>query len=1004
MSSSTIRVLIVDDEPNICSMTKEFLELSPDMKVDITYSIKEAKEILASKQFDAIISDYQMPGGDGIHFLKALRASGDKVPFILFTGKGREDVVIEAMNSEADFYIQKGGDPTAQYTELAYKVRHAVSRRRGEVSLESSVQDLRGATSRYEALIAASNTGAWEYHVDSGFMWCSPEYFSMLGRDICDYDMSGNRNIEQVWIALLHPEDREGAVNHFYDYLKNPEGVYEQYFRRLHKGGNWIWIWSRGKMLHDDSGRPTGIVVGTHIDLSERKRIEDELKETQRQLQVAMDMVKLGHWEYDVATDMFTFNDQFYALLGTNAEREGGTTMRSSEYSKRFLPPEEASLVEREIANVVTTKDPNYSAHIEHSVIRRDGGRRTISVVFRAIMDPSGKTIKTYGANQDVTERRLNEEALRNLVTRYNTILDVIPDIIVEVDRSKKYTWTNQAGVQFFGNELIGHEASYYFEGEQETYDDVQALFDGSEDIIQLESWQRRQDGEKRLLSWLCRVLKDKNGNVTGALSSARDITERKLKEDAIRESEARLLALVHTIPDLIWLKDKAGVYLSCNAMFERFFGAKEVDIIGKTDYDFIESQLADSFRENDRKAIAAGKPTSNEEWITFADDGHRAIVHTIKTPMYDDQRTFIGVLGIAHDITEIKMAEEKIRESEEIFRFISGNSPDHIVVHDNDLRYVWVLNPQLGLTQSDMIGKTDYDLLSKQDADKLTAMKKEVLRSGKEMLIRTELKSLDGHLEHFDGIIKPRYGPKGQIIGIIGYYRNITAIIRAQDALHEVNRKLNLMSGITRHDINNQLMVLNGNLALLKDDRPDQHSKELLEKAETAGRRISAMIRFTKEYEGIGMQAATWQYMSDLIGAVVNDIHLGDVKVINDVPGDMEVFADPMIDKVVHNLVDNAIRHGQNVSTVHFHIKERSGDIHIICHDDGAGISADKKAKLFLHDSDTDHGFGLFLSREILAITGITITENSEVGKGARFEITVPAGRWRGLKDRYPM
>ncbi len=128
-----------------------------------------------------------------------------------------------------------------------------------------------------------------------------------------------------------------------------------------------------------------------------------------------------------------------------------------------------------------------------------------------------------------------------------------------------------------------------------------------------------------------------------------------------LKISEARLRTLVQTIPDLIWLKDRDGVYLACNTTFERFFGAREADIIGKTDYDFVDRELADFFREKDRAAMAAGKPSVNEEWITFADDGHMAMLETIKTPMYNSSGVLIGVLGIGRDITERKQSEERI-------------------------------------------------------------------------------------------------------------------------------------------------------------------------------------------------------------------------------------------------------------------------------------------------------------------------------------------------------
>jgi diguanylate cyclase (GGDEF)-like protein/PAS domain S-box-containing protein len=139
--------------------------------------------------------------------------------------------------------------------------------------------------------------------------------------------------------------------------------------------------------------------------------------------------------------------------------------------------------------------------------------------------------------------------------------------------------------------------------------------------------------------------------------------TERKQAEEALINSESRLHTLIQTIPDIIWLKDKDGVYLSCNSMFERFFGAREADIVGKTDYDFIDRELADLFRGHDREAVTAGKPISKEDWITFADDGHHALMEAIKTPMHDAQGTLIGVLGIGRDVTERKRAEEKIRQ-----------------------------------------------------------------------------------------------------------------------------------------------------------------------------------------------------------------------------------------------------------------------------------------------------------------------------------------------------
>ncbi|MDO9109300.1 MAG: PAS domain S-box protein, partial [Desulfatirhabdiaceae bacterium] len=169
----------------------------------------------------------------------------------------------------------------------------------------------------------------------------------------------------------------------------------------------------------------------------------------------------------------------------------------------------------------------------------------------------------------------------------------------------------------------------------------------------------KKKDGAYFWARFESNAVQDADDNLVNRIVMS-DITERKQAEEALRESEARMRTLVQAIPDLIWLKDRHGVFLDCNLMFERLFGAAKKDIIGKTDYDFVDRELADFFRENDRKAMSAGKPCSNEEWLTFADGGYRGLFDTVKTPMLDAEGKLVGVLGIARDITERKQAEEQ--------------------------------------------------------------------------------------------------------------------------------------------------------------------------------------------------------------------------------------------------------------------------------------------------------------------------------------------------------
>ena len=143
--------------------------------------------------------------------------------------------------------------------------------------------------------------------------------------------------------------------------------------------------------------------------------------------------------------------------------------------------------------------------------------------------------------------------------------------------------------------------------------------------------------------------------------------------QQALASQNARMRALLDTIPDLIWLKNPEGRYLTCNPRFEQYFGATESEIVGRTDHDFVPTDLADFFRNMDRAAIAAGEPSINEEWLDFASDGHRELVETIKTPVYDNRGALLGVLGIARDITERKRDEQHIERLNRVYSVLSG-------------------------------------------------------------------------------------------------------------------------------------------------------------------------------------------------------------------------------------------------------------------------------------------------------------------------------------------
>ncbi len=182
-------------------------------------------------------------------------------------------------------------------------------------------------------------------------------------------------------------------------------------------------------------------------------------------------------------------------------------------------------------------------------------------------------------------------------------------------------------------------------------------------------------------------------------------------QESVIRERTI-LRTLIDTLPDLIWLKNSQGVYLACNHRFEQFFGASEQDIVGKTDYDFVDTALADFFRANDRAAMEKNGASVNEEEITFASDGHRELLRTTKKPMRTASGDLIGVLGIGHDISELRSNEQSLRESEAKFRRLVENSPDILYSYSTQ-RGGFYYSPRVesifGLSQEQMYAAPNF-------------------------------------------------------------------------------------------------------------------------------------------------------------------------------------------------------------------------------------------------------------------------------------------------------
>jgi signal transduction histidine kinase len=217
-----------------------------------------------------------------------------------------------------------------------------------------------------------------------------------------------------------------------------------------------------------------------------------------------------------------------------------------------------------------------------------------------------------------------------------------------------------------------------------------------------------------------------------------------------------------------------------------------------------------------------------------------------------------------------------------------------------------------------------------------------------------------------------------------------------SQKSFETANRKLNLLSGITRHDIRNQLTGLLGYLELIKMKVHDPEVIALVEKEARTADTIMRQIEFTRSYEELGVSAPLWQDVAMSVNALKSSRPQASVNITTKLDG-LEIYADPLFEKVHENLIDNSIRHGERVKNISFtYLPYSNNAIALVYEDDGVGIHEEDKERIFEKGFGKNTGLGLFLTREILAITGITIKERGTYGKGVRFEILIPQGKYR--------
>jgi PAS domain S-box-containing protein len=344
--------------------------------------------------------------------------------------------------------------------------------------------------------------------------------------------------------------------------------------------------------------------------------------------------------------------------------------------------------------------------------------------------------------------------------------------------------------------------------------------------------------------------------------------------------------------------------------------------------------------------------------------------------------------------------SQAELRQSEERYRNLADNLPDYVLIHDQEfIRYA---NPAatrlLGLPRETLVGQSIYSILTPASAEAAQEVINAIHRGDfPDHLSEIDIQLRDGTIRHC--LIKTVRIEVNGVRSGLSVITDITDRKAAEDALSRVNKKLTILSSITRHDIKNQLNALSGYLELSKEVLETvPAASEYLKMEMKIARTIEHQIDFTKIYEDMGTTAPVWQNVSASIRRATTALPMRNVRVEVD-RTDLEIFADSLFEKVFYNLIENALRYGgPAMTTIRITSQETGAGLVIVCEDDGAGINVDNKKRLFEQGYGKNTGLGLFLTREILSITGIAITEASEPKKGARFEILVPKTAYRAV------
>jgi PAS domain S-box-containing protein len=638
----TLHILHVDDDVCLLEVSKQILLMENNFEIENVSSVDEAFQKMEQQTYDAIVSDYEMPQKNGLEFLKEVREQKNDITFILFTGKGREDVAVTALNLGADSYINKNGSPETVYCELADAINKTVERKKSRKLLAAS-------ESKYRMLVEKSLQGILVTKAAPlRLVFANEAMGKILGYSPQELLSLSPEGI----LGLVHHEDRAVFFKRMENRLRGEkmEACFE--FRAERKDGSTIWLSALANRVDYDD-QPA--VLGMFLDVNESKNAREILAESEDRYRELANCLPDIVFETDINGQVLFANEGAYRLSGySQGELEAGANIL------QFLVPADREKAMKSIQRLLSGGSyvPN-----EYTFMRKDG------TTFPALIIATPRFYKNRmvglrGLAIDMSERKKAEEMLRVSENRYRTLFagiregfalcEIITDTmgrpcdyrILEINDA----YEKQTG---FKREFIkGKRVRDFFPDVESSWIEILGKVALTGESNHFEYYNRNIDKFFDVFAF-----SPKKGKFVVLLV---DNTQHKKTKDSLEKEQQELNLIIDSSPIIIFYKDKNGKFIRVNQAFAEAQKISKEKFLGKTVFDFFSSEIARGMAKDDLEVLESGQPRLGIIEQYESARGKRW-VQTDKVPTFDRNGIANGLVGFAQDITERKKAEENL-------------------------------------------------------------------------------------------------------------------------------------------------------------------------------------------------------------------------------------------------------------------------------------------------------------------------------------------------------